>query len=82
MAQICSNEHDDTEKVANGLCAFLLGKSFSFIIEIFIMNICLKILFTAFLLFVCPQGTPKSIVSKSFVFDSFCILWKSHFFKV
>ena len=26
MAQICSNEHDDTEKVANGLCAFLLGK--------------------------------------------------------
>merc|ERR1719354_278968 len=25
MAQICSNEHDDTEKVANGLCAFLLG---------------------------------------------------------
>jgi len=25
MAQICSNEHDDTEKLANGLCAFLLG---------------------------------------------------------
>ena len=60
MAQICSNEHDDTEKVANGLCAFLLGKSFGFIIELFIMNnnICLKILFTAFLLFVCPEGTP------------------------
>ena len=25
MAQICSNEHDETERLGHGICAFLLG---------------------------------------------------------
>ena len=25
MAQICSNEHDEVERLGHGICAFLLG---------------------------------------------------------